>query len=260
MNLQHYLQRIHYTGKLNVSVDTLNYLHRAHVLNIPFENFHIINRIPIILDQDKFYTKIVHNRRGGFCFELNGLFAKALEEIGFDTYFIGCSVFIPSKGEYGASAGHLAVVTKIEDQQYLVDVGFGDAFLHPLELKFDEPVFQFGAYYRLSQLPQDEILLEKSLDNESYHKMYKFSLESRQLKDFAESCEFHQISPLAPFTREPLCSRATSAGRITLTSTKLIITNGQQKKELPVISSNQFEELLDEHFGMKFTADPDLVV
>ncbi|UJH91015.1 arylamine N-acetyltransferase [Antarcticibacterium sp. 1MA-6-2] len=259
MDLQHYLKRIHYKGKTEVSIETLNFLHRAHVLNVPFENFHVINRIPIVLDQEKFYSKVVERKRGGFCYELNGLFAKALEEIGFDNYFIGCSVFVPPLNDFGSNFGHLAIITSIDEQLFLVDVGFGDAFLEPLELKFDEPVFQFGFYYRLTQLPNEEILLEKSLDNESYQKMYKFTLKKRDLQDFAETCEFHQVSPLAPFTKKPLCSRATSAGRITLTSTSLTITNGQQKKEVPILSSSQFDELLEEHFGMKFTADPDLV-
>lgn len=259
MDLQNYLQRIHYNGKPEASVETLIYMHRAHVLNIPFENFHVINRIPIVLDQEKFYSKIVENRRGGFCYELNGLFAKVLEEIGIENHFIGCSVFVPPLNDFGSNFGHLAIIAIIEEKKYLVDVGFGDAFLEPLELKFDEPMFQFGFYYRLTELPEGEILLEKSMDNEVYQKMYKFSLEKRNLQDFAETCEFHQISPLAPFTKKPLCSRATSAGRITLTSTSLTITNGQQKKEMPILSSSQFEELLEEHFGMKFTADPDLV-
>ena len=260
MDLQNYLQRICYKGNVEVTKETLYYLHRAHVLNVPFENFHVINKIPIILDQQSFYNKIVENRRGGFCYELNGLFAKALEEIGFEAYFIGCSVYVPALEAFGSSHGHLAIIVPLEEKLHLVDVGFGDAFIEPLELQFDEPKFQFGAYYKLSKISEGDILLEKSMDNEKYQKMYKFSLERKELQDFAETCEFHQTSPLAPFTKKPLCSRATSAGRITLTSTSLTITNGQQKKETAVLSSSHFDELLEEHFGMKYTADPDMVV
>lgn len=258
MNLENYLNRIQYSGTAEVSVETLNELHRCHVMNIPFENFHVINRIPIVLDQSIFYSKIVENRRGGFCYELNGLFAKALQEIGFDTYFIGCGVFIPPRNEFGSNYGHLAIITTIEDRLYLTDVGFGDAFLEPLELKFDAPIFQSGTYYRLSKLPEGEILLEKSKDNEVYQKMYKFSLEKRNLEEFADACEFHQTSPLAPFNKKPLCSRATSTGRITLTSNSLTITEGLQKTELPVLSSSHFDELLQEHFEMQFTANHEL--
>ena len=260
MNLHNYFQRINYSGKAEVSKETLFYLHRAHVLNVPFENFHVINKVPIVLNQENFYSKIVEKGRGGFCYELNGLFARALEEIGFEYCFIGCSVFVPPLQEFGSNFGHLAIVVNLEEKKYLVDVGFGDAFIEPLEMQFDEPKFQFGSYYRLSETAEGNILLEKSLDNENYQKMYRFSLTERDLEDFAEACEFHQTSPLAPFTKKPLCSRATSAGRITLTSTSLTITNGQQKKETAVTSSAHFDELLEEHFGMKFMADPDMVV
>ena len=84
MNLQAYLHRINYRGEQTPTAATLCQLHRAHLLAAPFENLDIHLGRPIVLDQDALFDKIVRRRRGGFCYELNGLFALLLRELGFE--------------------------------------------------------------------------------------------------------------------------------------------------------------------------------
>src|SRR5690554_2922341 len=78
-----YFARINYQGDTDVSAQTLHALHAAHTLNIPFENLDVFLGKPILLDQDSLYKKIIQNKRGGYCFEMNGLFSIVLKELGF---------------------------------------------------------------------------------------------------------------------------------------------------------------------------------
>src|SRR6185436_18299602 len=93
MHATTYLERIRYDGETTPSVETLRRIHRAHMLAVPFENLDIHLGIPIALSVPAFYEKIVDRKRGGFCYELNGLFAWLLAELGFSVTLLSARVF-----------------------------------------------------------------------------------------------------------------------------------------------------------------------
>ncbi|MEZ4850234.1 MAG: arylamine N-acetyltransferase [Bacteroidia bacterium] len=101
-----YLQRIEYQGDLTPSLTLLNQLQRAHLLSVPFENLDIHLPEEIRLNVEKIFQKVVHRRRGGFCYELNGLFHFLLVELGFEVKRISASV-LGSKGLWGPEYDHL---------------------------------------------------------------------------------------------------------------------------------------------------------
>lgn len=251
MDVSDYLNRIGFLNAPSVSEKSLVDLHKAHVFQVPFENLDIINKIPIVLDQDKFRKKIINQRRGGICYELNGAFKQLLDNIGFNSYFISCKVYVPPISNYGPDFGHIAIITNIEEDQYLVDVGFGDAFTEPLKLLYDIPQKQYGTYYRLRKLADEEVLLEKSADDVEYHKMYKFIPSPKHLSEFTELCNFHQQAPQAPFNKQALCTRPTLDGRITLTEKNLIIKSVKGKQEIPVSNVSTFHEHLGTYFRIE---------
>src|SRR5262245_59151663 len=83
MDVQAYLKRIGFQGAFGRDEETLRQLHLAHLLRVPFENLSIHAQQPIVLDDAALFEKIVVRRRGGFCYELNGLFSALLRELGF---------------------------------------------------------------------------------------------------------------------------------------------------------------------------------
>src|SRR5215210_4041066 len=87
-----YLRRIGYSGPLDPCAETLRGLHRAHMLSVPFENLDIHLERVIVLDEDKLLSKVVGQRRGGFCYELNGAFAALLRALGFDVTMLAAGV------------------------------------------------------------------------------------------------------------------------------------------------------------------------
>ena len=133
MNINNYCNRIHFSGDVKINLETLKALHRQQLYHIPFENFDIVNKQRVILDIKHLENKIVKKRRGGFCYELNGLFFELLKQIGFDAKMISARVFNLA-GELGEEFDHMAIVVQLE-KTYLVDVGFGASFHEPLLLE-----------------------------------------------------------------------------------------------------------------------------
>src|SRR5687768_13890149 len=131
-----YLERIG-VGGVPIAADfsSLKLLQRNHLLAVPFENLDIHWKRPIELDTSRFYSKIVANKRGGFCYELNGLFNELLREFGFETRLVSGRVF--NGTEHGPEFDHAAIIVKIGSEEYLTDVGFGAFAALPLRLVLD---------------------------------------------------------------------------------------------------------------------------
>src|SRR5437879_11823761 len=130
LNIEAYFERINYHGSTAPSAGTLRALQVAHLLTVPFENLSIHAKEPIVLEDEALYTKIVERRRGGFCYEANGLFAALLREIGFDVTMLSAEV-AHAEGGFSHPVDHMTLMVKLA-QRWLVDVGFGDSFLEPL--------------------------------------------------------------------------------------------------------------------------------
>lgn len=244
-----YSERINFKSTLNNSIETLIELHKCHLYNIPFENLDIKNKVDIVLDIDRIYDKIINKRRGGFCYELNGLFSKLLYNAGFKLFYVSCNVYSEERGKYGADFDHMGII--IEDKErWLADVGFGESFIEPLKLIFDIPQKQYGVDYRFRKLNDNEIVLERSYDSEKFSKMYKFNLKPRRIEEYTGMCKYHQSSPDSHFTKGRLCSIATTEGRISLTDKLLIVTENGIRKEFPVTDEKDFNSKLKEYFNL----------
>src|SRR5216684_6622599 len=132
MNIKLYFERIKFEGLADTTFEVLSKLQELHLMNVPFENLDIQNNIKI--DLDNLFDKIVTRKRGGFCYELNGLFYQLLKEIGFAVKMVSARVYTDKKN-YSAEFDHMALIVSIEDNHYLVDVGFGAFAFSPLEVK-----------------------------------------------------------------------------------------------------------------------------
>ena len=147
MNTKAYLERINYHGALTPTAETLRELQVAHLLAVPFENLSIHSGEPIVLEDQALFEKIVERRRGGFCYELNGLFAALLRSLGFKVEMLSAGV-ANSEGEFGPDFDHMALLVTLE-KRWLADVGFGDSFREPLLLDEREIQIQGERAYRI---------------------------------------------------------------------------------------------------------------
>ena len=237
-----YLDRIGYTGSTAPTLPTLRALHRAHMLAAPFENLDIARRRRIALDESRLFDKIVVRRRGGFCYELNGLFAELLRTLGYRVEMLAARV-----ATAGIPFGHLALRVLL-DEPWLADVGFGDSFTEPLRLVLDVQQPQEGSVYRIVA-EGDEWQVQRQ-QKDGWARQYQFALAAFQWADFAGGCEYHQSSPDSIFTQRRICSRATPGGRVTLSEMKLIISDGGQRSERALASDAEYAAVLRDYFDI----------
>ncbi len=246
MEVNKYLQRIGSNENPKTNLDTLIQLHKFHLFNVPFENLDIHLGREIILDTNKFYNKIVLNNRGGFCYELNGLFFDLLSHLGYKAKMISARV-ANSKGGFGKEFDHMAIIVKLDDE-WLVDVGFGDSFIEPLKFEIELPQKQYGMTYKIVKHDEDYFKLQRSSDGEKYIGQYIFKLDKRALSDYTEMCVHNQTSPTTMFTQKRICTRATEDGRVTLSDLKLIITKGGVKTETQLKDEEEYKLNLQKLF------------
>jgi N-hydroxyarylamine O-acetyltransferase len=199
-DLSAYLNRIGYLGAINPSLAVLRAIHRAHLLSISYENLDIHLGRRLLLDSDAMFEKIVSRRRGGWCYEMNGLLAWALQEIGFDVTLLGGTVAREHRGD-SAEGNHLVLLVQL-DQPWLADAGFGNGILEPLPLSEGEFV-QYGFRFRL----------ERSGERWFFHNHqyggtgFDFTLKPHNMHDFSEQCHWLQTAPDSGFVRLTTCHR-----------------------------------------------------
>jgi N-hydroxyarylamine O-acetyltransferase len=220
MNLEHYLQRIKYSGSLKPDLETLVGVHRHHLLHITYENLDVHLGRTLELNPDRAYEKIVLEKRGGWCYEMNGLLAWALRELGFDLELLACAV-----GQTNASANHLALKVNLE-RPYLADAGFGNGLLEPIPLEPGVYVQQSRAF-RLEQDGTHWTFQMPSLNLGAIGNSFDFTLEPQNIEDFQDRCTYLQTSPESGFVRVVVCHRMTETGVQSLRGAVLqTITNG----------------------------------
>jgi N-hydroxyarylamine O-acetyltransferase len=224
------------------SPEVLARLHVAHLVAVPFENLSIHTGETIQLDVGWLHDKLVNRRRGGFCYELNGLFAELLAALGFRVDRLAARV-IGADGALGIPFDHLCLRV---DGAWLVDVGFGDSFIRPLRLDERGEQRDGRRAFRIVEDGRDAMVLE-----DRGRPMFRFELAPFALADFASGCTYHQTSPQSHFTRGRVVSRLTEDGRITLRDDRLIVTDAAgTKTESPVDGGEAWQRLAREHFGL----------
>ncbi len=250
MDTNAYLQRIGYTGPLEPGPCTLSALQRFHLDAVPFENLDIHLKVPISLEPQDLFDKIVTRRRGGFCYELNGLFALLLKELGYGITYLSARA-AHKDGGFGREFDHLVLLVDIPSTpaiQRLVDVGWGDSSITPLDPASRAEQRDGIRSYRL----QDEgmlVVLSQQEAGGEWTRQYGFTLLPRTFpSDYLGMCRYHQTSPESSFTRGRVITLPTAEGRVTLTDTRLILTRGGRREEIPVQDEAHFRLLLKQYF------------
>ena len=247
--MHEYLERIG-VGGLPLAADfaSLELLQRNHLLAVPFENLDIHWKRPIVLDTNSFYSKIVENRRGGFCYELNGLFNELLLDLSFRTRLISGRVF--NGTEHGPEFDHAAIIVTIGSDEYLTDVGFGAFTATPLRLELDVEQGDVNGSFVIRKFDDTYLEIAK-LESGSWRSEYIFHDRVRDLSEFKAMCNFQQYSPDSHFRKGKLCSIMTVTGRKTLTDKNFVVTTSGEKKETPVNGDEAFHSILKAEFGIE---------
>lgn len=254
MDVEAYLRRIRYDGPREPTATTLRDLHRQHLFTVPFENLDIALGTPIRLHPEMLFQKIVVRRRGGFCYELNGLFHDLLTAFGFRVDML--SARVSRDGSFSPEFDHMLLKASLEEP-WLADVGFGDSFVDPLPLRSEAAeTTQHKPQFGVRSLNGEWDLIRRD-SNDSPVSLYRFTEGARQLSDFADMCHFHQTSPESHFTRNHVCTKALPNGRITVSGLRLIVTHDGVREESVLKDRDELRECLREHLEIELPTEVD---
>ncbi|KUJ70696.1 acetyltransferase [Streptomyces albus subsp. albus] len=251
-----YLRRIGADRPAAPDAGALRELHAHHLRAIPFENLSVHLGEDIVLETDALLDKLVRDRRGGFCYELNGAFAALLTALGYQVSLLAGRVYGP-EGRLGPPFDHLALrVTPTAGDDtgaWLVDVGFGRHSLYPLRLDERGDQQDPGGVFRIADAPDGD--LEVTRDGEP---QYRLEQRPRVLPDFVPTCWWQRTSPESHFTRSVVCSLPTaSGGRVTLSGDRLVTTEpGQDRREETLPDDAAVLDAYRGHFGIELDRVP----
>lgn len=249
MNIDAYLKRINYSGPVEPTPETLRALQVAHLKTVPFENLSIHANEPIILEDSALFDKIVRRRRGGYCYEANGLFAALLRALGFEVAMLAAGV-AKKEGGFGPQFDHMTLMVTLTER-WLSDVGFGDSFLEPLLLDSRDEQVQGTRSFRIVD-DGDHLILMRRNEGSDWEPQYRFTLRPCTFPDYEATSIYHQTSPDSHFTKNRICSLATDDGRITLSDMRLITTSGPQqlRQEQTLTTQEEYDRILYDQFGI----------
>jgi N-hydroxyarylamine O-acetyltransferase len=253
MDIKSYLRRIGHTQSVQPDVETLSRLQLAHLQSIPFENLDIGLKRPIKIDEESIWDKLINQKRGGFCYELNGLFAWLLKQISYDVTYLNARDYHSDDDTFGIDFDHLTLLVRVPNQsvRWLVDVGWGDTFTQPLILDDLEWQPQGLRAYRLEPFRDGYQLWQRGY-GDKVERQYYFDLTPHRFPaEYESTCLYHQTSPHSIFTRNRIISRLTENGRVTLDNDRLIITTDGQRAETPVANDEEYHARLKEYFSIQ---------
>ncbi|MGW5324743.1 arylamine N-acetyltransferase family protein [Streptomyces sp. NPDC004014] len=273
-----YLRRIEAVRPRRPTAEALRDLHLRHLRTVPFENLSIHLGEEIVLEEERLLDKVVGRRRGGFCYELNGVFGALLAALGYEVALLAGRVY-GDEGRLGIPYDHLALRVRTADgADWLADVGFGAHSHFPLALAERGGQADLSGTYRVTEggpdpagvtgaaggraaatgagaVPGGGADLDVLRDGRA---QYRLETRPRALADFTGGAWWHSTSPHSHFTRSLVCSRVNDdAGRITLSGRALTITTPIGEKETRELGTD--EEVLAvyrERFGIELAAVP----
>jgi N-hydroxyarylamine O-acetyltransferase len=246
MDLKAYFGRIGYVGEPRADLATLHALHRAHLLAVPYENLDIQLGRPVGLDAAAAFDKIVTRGRGGWCYEMNALFAAVLEEIGFKVTRVAGAVMREAMGDI-VLGNHLVLLVSVDGEPWMADVGLGDGSLDPFVLRagpFSVEGYRFG----LARL--DRMWWRFQNHEQGSARSFDFIPEPSLPGVLAAHCEWQQTAPESTFVMNLVVQRFTGDEILQLHGRVLRAIRPGRKRERVLDSADDLLRVLERQFGL----------
>ncbi|PQO35325.1 arylamine N-acetyltransferase [Blastopirellula marina] len=254
VDLDAYFQRIGYEGPRDPTAAVLSDIVHAHVLTIPFENLDVLLGKPIHLDAASLQKKLVHDRRGGYCFEQNGLLLLILATMGFEVAPISARVKLGYPRGDITPRTHLVVRIEMEGSSWLADVGVGG--LSPtavLKLELDR---EQATPHETRRIVRDgDLYFHQALLAGEWEDVYQMTMEEMPLVDREVANWYTSTNPKSRFRNIMMVAKAAPNGvRLTMLNDEFSIRDASGKAtKTPLRSQNEMLDLLAEHFGVQLT-------
>lgn len=247
-NVDAYLGRIGLSESVNLTEDGIVQLHRAQAYSIPFENFDIQLGRNIELSPQTLFDKLVSRPRGGYCFELNGLFLLALRQFGFEARPLLARVHL---GGVLTARTHQLILVTIDGRDWIADVGFGASGLRdPIPIELGRVATQDGLKFRLMDKGPIGIMLQTEGDG-YWEDLYSFDLMPVYDVDIAMGNHFTQTYPESFFTYARVATLPNATGRISLMNYSLNKVSGNNSATIELEPGPAYLAAIEESFGIR---------
>ncbi|TGB01175.1 arylamine N-acetyltransferase [Streptomyces sp. MZ04] len=253
LDIEAYLTRIGHEGEVKPDLETLRALHRAHVAAIPFENLEMMLGRPVPLDLAALQDKLVRQRRGGYCYEQNLLFAAALERIGFAVGGLGARVRAGASSRRAVT--HMLLKVEADGQDWHCDVGFGaEGLLEPIPMTVGVEVCQGEWRYGIAQEAGGARVLRTG-HADGWFDLYEYTLEERILADYVVMNHYTSTHSRSSFIRRPVLQKAAPDVRRTLVGDRLTVTRPGGRPDERDVSVDELSDVLVREFGIELSDD-----
>lgn len=253
LDVDAYLGRVGYDGDLTPTANTLNTLHRAHTMTIPFENLDIMLGRGISLELGDIQNKLVRHQRGGYCFEHNLLFAALLERLGF-TVRRHLGRVLSADPNRPQPRTHMTLNVDIENATWHADVGFGTALSEPIPLADAEVSTQGGWSHALARHEDDSWAL-RSLGPEGWSDRYIYTQEWQYHIDFVAANHYTSTHPDSHFVQRPVAVRLTPRERYRLNGLELSTATPDGVTERRQVPEHALAGVLRDIFDIELSSD-----
>lgn len=245
MQLQAYLDRIGYKGPIRPDAGVLKAVHRAHAENIPYENLDVQLETPVTRAPEAAFDKIVTRRRGGWCYEMNGLLGWALEEIGFKVERLAGGVGRDERGD-DAVGNHLVLIVQL-DEPWLADAGFGDGLIEAIPLRMGE--FTNGPFHcRLEDIGGGWVRYHN--DPRGGGPTFDFNRNVTEEALLERLCGLLQTDEESPFVLNAVVQRWLPGQHISMRGRVFAALSSDNKIVDVIDSADAYAQTLEERFGL----------
>ena len=257
--VQAYLGHINSHAPQQADRANLDRLIAAHLQRVPFENIDVLLQRPILLEADAVFAKVVERGRGGYCFEINSLFARLLLSLGYHVSLLGARVRWGLASDAPTSMlSHLLLRVELSEGSFIVDIGFGGP-TPPCALPLQGRDGLGNCPYQLQAPNAEQPLYQlQALQNGQWHSMYQFDLQPQAWVDHIARSWYTSTHPQSIFLHTLMCARSQGRARLSLANQQFSRRFPDGRVEQQQISSAaQLVELLSDEFGLTLEPSAD---
>ena len=258
IDLASYFKRIGYSGNATPGLHTLQALHLRHAESIPFENLNPLLGWPVPLDVDSLQEKLIHSRRGGYCYEQNLLLKTVLEAVGFKVVGLAARVSWNTSPGVILPRTHMLIRVDLDGHAYIADVGFGGLTLTaPLRLEANAEQSTPHGQFRL-KAQGDEFVLQAKLAGE-WKSLYAFTLQEQLLPDYEMANWYVSCHPQSRFVTRLIAARPSGDRRYALLNNEfaVLFLDGRTERRL-LTNVSELREVLEGPLKVNLPAAPEL--
>ncbi len=251
IDLNAYLHRVGCTAAVAPDLPTLRALVAAHVASIPFENLNPLLGRPVELDLAALQQKMVHDGRGGYCFEQNLLFAGVLRTIGFDVSGLIARVLWGQPEDAVTAQTHMLLRVELDGASWLADVGFGGQVLTgALRLQADIEQDTGHELFRLVMVDGDWRM--QALMHGQWRSLYRFDLRPSQPVDYVVANHYVSTHPASRFVSNLIAARTTADRRLSLLNHEFTVRRMDREPERHTLrDGKEIRRVLEREFLLR---------